>query len=47
MEATPAINRFFDPYSVSGQGTLTWLMSLGLVHSHQRTICIDPIMKIY
>ena len=30
-EATPAINRFFDPYSVSGQGTLN-LIEIGRAH---------------
>jgi hypothetical protein len=28
-EATPAINRFFDPYSVSGQGTLNLIDEFG------------------
>src|SRR5210317_307684 len=28
-EATPAINRFFDPYSVSGQGTLNLVDEFG------------------
>lgn len=28
-EATPAINRFFDPYSVSGQGTLNLVDEMG------------------
>ena len=29
FEATPAINRFFDPYSVSGQGTLNLIDEFG------------------
>ncbi len=28
-EATPAVNRFFDPYSVSGQGTLNLIDEFG------------------
>ena len=35
-ETSPAIQRFFDPYSVSGQGTLNLIDEFGLVHSHQR-----------
>ena len=35
-ESTPAIQRFFDPYSVSGQGTLNLIDDLDSVHSLQQ-----------
>ena len=31
FETTPAISRFFDPYSVSGQGTLNLIDEFGLI----------------
>ncbi len=40
-EATPAIQRFFDPYSVGGQGTLNLMDEMGFGSYSPGTIFID------
>ena len=44
-EGTPSINRFFDPYSVSGQGTLNLVDEFGFGSFLHHTIYVDAIFE--
>ena len=44
-EGTPAINRFFDPYSVSGQGTLNLIDEFGFGSFSPAQFMLMPIFE--